>query len=91
MLHVFLLEHGHAAALLATDAKPAACYSDTVFSCPGQLGTSPAVFRVGCACRPVAGTDTLQLLNGEDQTYNKQTTDLRHPTSRRSRACVLCA
>ena len=43
MLHIFLLEHGHAAALLATDAIPAACYSDTVFNCPGQLGTSPAV------------------------------------------------
>ena len=46
---------------------------------------------VGCACRPVAGTDTLQLLKREDQTYSKQTTDLRHPTSRWSRACVLCA
>ena len=57
MLHIVLLEHGHAAALLATDAIPAACYSETAFSCPGQLGTSPAVFRVGCA---------LQLLKGED-------------------------
>ena len=88
MLHIFLLEHGHAAALLAIDAIPAAYYSDTVFSCPGQLGTSPAIFRVGCACR---STDTLQLLKDEDQTCNKQITDLRHPSSHRSRACMLCA
>ena len=34
---------------------------------------------------------TLELLVDEDQTYNTQTTDLRHPTSCRSRACTLCA
>ena len=30
-------------------------------------------------------------LKHKDRTYNKQTIDLRHPTSRRSRACMLCA
>ena len=66
------------------------------FNSPGQLGTSPAVFRVGCTCRSVASTDTntVQLLKAfefEAQRPELQLTDLRHPTSRRSRACMLCA
>ena len=30
--------------------------SETKIDCPGQLGTCPAVFRVGCTCRSIAKT-----------------------------------
>ena len=49
-------------ALPATDAINAAHCSGTKICSPGQLGVRPAVLRVGCACRPIAITDTLRLL-----------------------------
>ena len=44
MLHSFLLEHGQAAALLATDAIPAACYSDTGLVALGSWGPALLFF-----------------------------------------------
>ena len=64
----FMLKHSHAVALPAIDAVLAACCSDTKLSCPGQLGTSPADFCVGCVCRSIANTDTLRLLTDGNQT-----------------------